>query len=130
MIFPESGTAVLRSGFGDAETYGDQTHIVFDVGTYRTDHSQLDALSVNIYGAGLAVLPDSGLFTYEPGSDFDYFNSTAAHNTVLVDGKDQAAGEVAAGFRRAGSVGPTSRGATNCTRACCIAGPSRCLAGI
>ena len=102
ILFPVSGTSILRSGFGDSETYGDQTHIVFDVGTYRTDHSHLDALSVNIFGAGVAVLPDSGLFTYEAGPDFDYFHGTAAHNTVLVDGSDQVEGDVAAGLTESG----------------------------
>jgi hypothetical protein len=102
IIFPVSGTSILRSGFGDSETYGDQTHIVFDVGAYRTDHSHLDALSVNIFGAGMTVFPDSGLFTYEPGADFDYFHGTAAHNTVLVDGRDQAEGNVVAGLTETG----------------------------
>lgn len=102
IIFPVSGTSILRSGFGDSETYGAQTHIVFDVGAYRTDHSQLDALSVNIFGAGMAVLPDSGLFTYEAGAEFDYFHGTAAHNTVLVDGGDQTEGTVAAGLTESG----------------------------
>jgi hypothetical protein len=102
IIFPVSGTSILRSGFGDSETYGDQTHIVFDVGAYRTDHSQLDALSVNIFGAGVTIFPDSGLFTYEPGADFDYFHGTAAHNTVLVDGSDQTEGDVVAGLTEAG----------------------------
>ena len=102
VIYPVSGTAILRSGFGDSETYSDQTHIVFDVGAYRTDHSHLDALSVNIFGAGVAVLPDSGLFTYEPGTDFDFFHGTASHNTVLVDGKDQQEGDVVAGLTDSG----------------------------
>jgi hypothetical protein len=103
IIFPVSGTSILRSGFGDSDTYGDQTHIVFDVGAYRTDHSHLDALSVNIFGAGTPVFPDSGLFTYERGTDFDYFHGTAAHNTVLVDGRDQAEGNVVAGLTESGS---------------------------
>ncbi|MEN8239016.1 MAG: alginate lyase family protein [Actinomycetota bacterium] len=102
IIFPVSGTSIMRSGFGDSETYGDQTHIVFDVGAYRTNHSHLDALSVNIFGAGTTVFPDSGLFTYESGADFDYFHGTAAHNTVVVDGSDQAEGDVDAGLTETG----------------------------
>ncbi|MEA3510560.1 MAG: alginate lyase family protein, partial [Actinomycetota bacterium] len=102
ILFPEAGTAVLRSGFGTAETYGRETHIVFDVGPYRTNHSQLDALSVNVHAAGITIFPDSGLFTYEPGADFDYFHGTAAHNTVLVDGEDQIEGAAEAGLSRVG----------------------------
>lgn len=102
VLFADSGTAILRSGFGTEESYGHETHIVFDVGPYRTDHSQLDALSVNVHAAGVTVLPDSGLFTYEPGTDFDYFHGTAAHNTVLVDGLDQLEGVVTAGISETG----------------------------
>jgi hypothetical protein len=102
VLFADSGTAVLRSGFGTAETFGEETHVVFDVGPYRTDHSQLDALSLNVHAAGVTVLPDSGLFTYEPGADFDYFQGTAAHNTVLVDGLDQSQGPAVAGLSAAG----------------------------
>jgi hypothetical protein len=103
MLFPQSGTAILRSGFGSAATYADQTHVVFDVGPYRTAHSHLDGLSVNVHAAGMTVLPDSGLFTYEKGPDYDYFHGTAAHNTVLVDGGDQRAGPVEASPPQSGS---------------------------
>ncbi|MEA3511376.1 MAG: heparinase II/III family protein, partial [Actinomycetota bacterium] len=102
VLFPDSGTAILRSGFGTTETYEQETHIVFDVGPYRTDHSHLDALSVNVHAAGATVFPDSGLFTYEPGADFDYFHGTAAHNTVLVDGQDQSEGAAVAGLTETG----------------------------
>lgn len=102
VLFPDSGTAILRSGFGTAETYGQEAHVVFDVGPYRTNHSQLDALSVNIHAAGVTVFPDSGLFTYEPGADFDYFHGTTAHNTVLVDGRDQSEGTAVAGLAKTG----------------------------
>ncbi len=101
-LFPESGTSILRSGFGTEETFWQQTHIIFDVGPYRTNHSQLDALSLNIHAAGLTLLPDSGLFSYESGPDFDYFHGTAAHNTVLVNGQDQLEGAATAGLSTGG----------------------------
>ncbi len=97
-LFPSSGQAVLRSGFGTAADFLQQTHVIFDVGPYRTSHSHLDALALQLYSAGRTLLPDSGHFTPEPGPDFDYFNSTRAHNTVLVDDRDQPKGTARAGL--------------------------------
>lgn len=103
-LFPSSGQAVLRSSFGTAEDFLQQTHVIFDVGPYRTNHSHLDALSVHLYSAGRVLLTDSGLFSYELGPEYDYFHGTRAHNTVVVDGKDQAEGPARAGLS-AGEAG-------------------------
>lgn len=87
-LFPVSGLFTLRSHrFGKQQTY-----VSFDAGAYRTDHSHLDALSVTIYSDGVTLSPDSGLYTYLYGPEFDYFHGTRAHNTVLVDGRDQLEG--------------------------------------
>jgi hypothetical protein len=87
-LFPVSGLFILRSHrVGEQQTY-----VSFDSGAYRTDHSDLDALSVTIYSDGLTLCPDSGLYTYLFNADYDYFHGTRAHNTVLVDGKDQLEG--------------------------------------
>jgi len=92
-LFPTSGLFVLRSAvLGRAQTY-----VSFDAGAYRTDHSHLDAQSVTIYSDGVNLCPDSGLFTYVFGTDYDYFHGTRAHNTVIVDGADQLEGAAFAG---------------------------------
>ncbi|RKG72258.1 hypothetical protein D7V88_38425 [Corallococcus terminator] len=91
-LFESSGVAVLRSSFDPALDYQAQTHLVFDMGPYRTDHSHLDALNVVLYSAGRTLLTDAGMFTEEPGKEEDYFRSTRAHNTVTVDGLDQHEG--------------------------------------
>lgn len=90
-LFPISGLYVLRAPLADAGKRTDQTMVTFDAGIYRTSHSHLDALSVTVFSAGSVVLPEAGLFTYDAGPDFDYFHGTRGHNTVLVDGVDQAA---------------------------------------
>jgi len=92
VLFPSSGQFVMRSGFGPPEEFEAQTHIIFDVGQYRTNHSHYDALMMHLHAGGLTVLPDSGLYSYEEGADHDYFYGTSAHNTVVVDGLDQAEG--------------------------------------
>ncbi|AKJ03335.1 heparinase II/III-like protein [Archangium gephyra] len=91
-FFESSGVAVLRSSFDPALDYMAQTHLIFDTGPYRTDHSHLDALNVILYSAGRTLLTDSGMFTEEPGEEESYFRSTRAHNTVTVDGRDQRKG--------------------------------------
>jgi hypothetical protein len=52
---------------------------------------------VTIYSDGAALVPDGGLFTYERGTDYDYFHGTRSHNTVIVDGKDQPEGAATPG---------------------------------
>jgi hypothetical protein len=87
--FAASGQAVMRSAFGKTDEMAAQTHIALNVGRWRTMHSHRDVLGFNYYSAGRVLLPDSGLFTYDRGADFDYFNGTRSHNTVVVDGLDQ-----------------------------------------
>ncbi len=97
VLFPSSGQAILRSGFGPVSDFEDQAQLIFDIGPYRTAHSHLDALNIHFYGAGRTVLEDPGLYTYERGDRHDYYWSTRAHNTVVVDGLDQPEGTGVAG---------------------------------
>lgn len=101
-LFPVAGLFVLRAPKAAPE----QTFVTFDSGVYRTDHSHLDALSTTIYSEGTALVPDSGLYTYDRGSEYDYFHGTRAHNTVVVDGKDQPEGAARPGAY--GVSGPAS----------------------
>lgn len=106
ILFPSSGQGVLRSGWGTARNFKMPTHLIFDVGPYRTLHSHLDALSLQLYAAGRTLLPDSGHFTNEPGSeDYDYFRGTRSHNTVVVDGGDQREGTAHPGLSTGGPPG-------------------------
>lgn len=93
VLFPSSGLFVLRAPDAKPE----QTMVTFDAGIYRTDHSHLDGLSVTLFSDGASLLPDAGLFTYGRGPEYDYFHGTRAHNTVVVDGKDQIEGTATAG---------------------------------
>ena len=104
VLFPASGQAFLRSGFGSgASDIALETHIAFNVGPWRTSHSHLDVLAIDYYSGGSRLLCDSGLFTYDPGPDYTYFFGTSAHNTVFVDGSDQAtSGVVTEGLSIAG----------------------------
>lgn len=104
VLFPESGQAFLRSGFGSGPTDAAQeTHVAFNVGRWRTSHSHLDVLGLDYFASGKRQLCDSGLYTYDPGLDHAYFFGTRAHNTVVVDGADQStSGRVTAGLTVSG----------------------------
>ena len=54
-------------------------------------HGHADALSFILHVDGLPILVDPGTFTYHTHKDLRrYFVSTLAHNTVCVNGKNQA----------------------------------------
>lgn len=95
--YPTTGQVIMRSGWGRKSKFEnefeDQTQIIFDVGPYRTDHSDLDALNFSLYSNGKALINDTGLYTYEEDNELKkYFHGTRGHNTVLVDGRDQRSG--------------------------------------
>ena len=95
-VFDQSGYAVLRSSWQP-----DADYVCFDCGEQggglRADdvpsatHGHADALSVVASLAGMPVLVDAGFYTYDGERDWErHFRATAAHNTVCVDGRDQA----------------------------------------
>jgi hypothetical protein len=90
--FDVSGQSFLRAGFGTKNEFEGRTWLSFNVGPWRSKHCHLDALAITYASDGVALLPDSGLYEYATGTDpdIDYFNGTRAHNTVVVDGNDQA----------------------------------------
>ena len=97
VLFGVSGLFVLRSPLGSAANLANQTYVTFNAGTYRTAHSDLDALGITMYSNGSTLLPTSGLFTYTQQPDLEYFHGTRSNNTVVVDGGDQAEGSAQAG---------------------------------
>jgi hypothetical protein len=84
-VLPESGYAVLRA---------DEVRVVFDVGELGygalAAHGHADALSVLIHDRGEPVARDSGTGTYVAGPEREWLRGTAAHNTIVVDGRSQA----------------------------------------
>ncbi|MBZ5704169.1 MAG: oligosaccharide flippase family protein [Acidobacteriia bacterium] len=90
-IFPEAGYAFMRGGEGNG-----RFHLTFDFGRFSrcaaANHAHCDALSFELYAGGRALLIDPG--AYLPWGDGGqwarYFRSTSAHNTLVVDGKEQS----------------------------------------
>ena len=93
-IFEESGYSVLESvGISPAR-------LILDHGPLGMApcyaHGHADALSVQFRMGGQDVLVDTGTFTYSGDPEWRrYFRGTRAHNTVVVDGLDQAVQETA-----------------------------------
>jgi hypothetical protein len=103
VLFPVSGLFLMRSPLGPVSNLPNQTFVTFNAGTYRTSHSDLDAMGMTMYSNGTELLPTSGLYTYTEEPWLEYFHGTRSHNTVVVDGKDQAQGSAQAGSH--GSAG-------------------------
>ncbi|TVY07822.1 hemoblobin-interacting domain-containing protein [Paenibacillus cremeus] len=84
--FEGIGHAVLRSGTGQDEMYA-----LVDYGMHGESHGHFDKLNLDFYGQGTRLAPDFGsTATYGISLYNEYYKKTFSHNTVLVDGQDQA----------------------------------------
>ena len=106
---------VLRdTGYGVLREHKSKSFLVFDCGAlgpdYQPGHGHSDVLSYELSMQGQRVIVDTGVSSYEPGPERHYERSTAAHNTIRVDGEEQA--EIWASFRvgRRPSVSPIRHG--------------------
>lgn len=84
-LFPDTGIAVLAAG---------DTHVVMDVGPFgpgSAGHSHADTLSMVVSSGDEQLFIDPGTYTYIlDREERDHFRGTAAHNTIRIDGRDQA----------------------------------------
>lgn len=89
-VFPASGYTVVRGS--------NQVLLTFDHGPLGMpplhNHGHADALSLTLSIAGSQILVDPGTYRYNGEPELrSYFKGTRAHNTVTVDGLDQAVQE-------------------------------------
>ena len=98
------GRPVVEAEAGDFITFDKAGYTVIkDGGVHMTlyhgplgmpplyNHGHADALSIHLSKNGTTLLIDPGTYRYNgAGAWRRYFKSTRAHNTVTVDGKDQA----------------------------------------
>ena len=82
------GVGVMRSDWNR-----DANYLFFDVGPVGVLHGHEGKLAVEVVAYGRSLVEDLGIHTYattERDMKFhDFFISSAAHNTVIVDGKSQ-----------------------------------------
>jgi hypothetical protein len=95
-FFEESGYFVLSDGWGrDRESQAARQHVVYDCGRLGDgSHSHYDVFNFCYFAGGTPLIVDPGRYTYDssPRDGVDWrhwFKSTAAHNTVAIDGLDQ-----------------------------------------
>ena len=97
--FPSGGYVVMRSGW-DRNAH----QMVVDVGAIGCPvsgaHGHADLLSVQCAVFGDPVLVDPGTHCYGDSRWRDFFRSTAAHSTIVVDGESQAEPAGSFGWRR------------------------------
>jgi hypothetical protein len=87
--FPAAGIYVLRDGWDL-----DSTCLAVDSGPHGAlsgGHGHADALSFDLTVRGRATLIDPGTFTYTGSEELrEHFRSTAAHNTLTIDGESSS----------------------------------------
>jgi len=88
-LFSAGGYFTSRSGWNPGDD-----HLVFDcggMGTLGGGHGHADALSFVLSSGDREILVDPGTGVYNGAPQWrNYFRSTRAHNTVVVDGEEQA----------------------------------------
>jgi hypothetical protein len=91
LAFPHGGYYLLGKDFGTPQ----EVRMVVDCGALGylslAAHGHADALAFTLSMGGEEFLVDPGTYAYHTQREWrDYFRSTAAHNTVQVDGLDQS----------------------------------------
>ena len=92
VAFGSGGYYVMRDGWAGTSNY-----LLFDCGPHgyaNCGHAHADALSFELAANGRTLLVDPGTYTYTGSSDLrDWFRSSAAHNTLTVDGESSSVTE-------------------------------------
>jgi hypothetical protein len=84
-LFPDAGVAVMRAS---------DVQVLIDGGGFgggTAGHSHSDTLSLVVSAGDEEILIDAGTYTYVSDRRLrNWFRGSAAHNTIRVDGRDQA----------------------------------------
>ncbi len=87
--FSARGYYVMRDGWTAQANY-----LLFDCGPHgalNSGHAHADALAIEVAAHGRSLLIDPGTFTYTGSKEWrDWFRSSAAHNTVSIDGQSSS----------------------------------------
>ncbi|MDQ3686904.1 MAG: heparinase II/III family protein [Acidobacteriota bacterium] len=87
--FADGGYYIMRDGWR-----ADANYLLIDCGPHGTancGHAHADALAFELAARGRTMLVDPGTYTYTGSTaGRDWFRSTAAHNTLTVDGESSS----------------------------------------
>lgn len=75
-----------RSGLAVARRSG--TYLAVASAFHNRSHKDSDDLSFDLFARGHRVVSDTGLYEKDPGRYYDYENSSRAHSTLMVDGRE------------------------------------------
>lgn len=84
IMFAWAGQLIMRSGWDANAHWG-----VFDVGPWGIGHQHNDKLHLSVAAFGRDILVDAGRLYYKGDKWRNFICSTAAHNTLLMDGAGQ-----------------------------------------
>jgi hypothetical protein len=82
--FLDAGQLIMRSGWSPQDRW-----LFFDVGPYGAGHQHEDALGFELYSDGTLFLCDPGIASYMLEDWTAHQRDTAAHNTIMLDGRPQ-----------------------------------------
>jgi heparinase II/III-like protein len=107
-LFPEAGYAIQRSGWEPGAH-----HLVFDfggMGMCRGGHGHADSLAIVLFSGETELLTDAGTGVYNGAPEWrEYFRSSRAHNTALVDREEQSVPGETFSWKRTASARLTRR---------------------
>ena len=84
-LFPEAGLALLRGG-GSRQR---RNYLLLKAGRHGGVHGHRDQLRIQMCGSGSPLIPDLGTPGYGIDLNHTWYQQTASHATVLVDGESQ-----------------------------------------
>lgn len=91
VFYPQSGYYISHNSW-EKENYSQSTWQMFKSGYESKTHKHADDNSFMLYSKGYDIFVDPGWYNYMTGDPYrDYFVSSSAHNTVVVDGKSYSA---------------------------------------
>ncbi|MCC2594542.1 heparinase II/III-family protein [Tessaracoccus sp. OS52] len=85
-MFYDDGWGFIRSGWGEARPYPDESHLTVRYGTFRRIHGHRDHTSVLWYTGGRPVLDDPGFTGYGDKAIRQYELAETSHSMVTVEG--------------------------------------------
>ena len=83
--FKNGGYYCIKSGWDK-----DAHSVLLRCGPFVFGHPHADLLSIDLSAYGKPLLVDAGKYTYNECTDRRYVKGTASHNTIVIDGMDQA----------------------------------------
>jgi uncharacterized heparinase superfamily protein len=108
-ISKQTSFALDSSGYYVMRDKSDEKYLIVDCGKicpdYLPPHAHCDTLSYELSIRNERIIVDSGVYEYDSGKRRDFYRSTRAHNTVVVDGLNQS--DVWGSFRAGRRAFPT-----------------------